>query len=78
MDIFPSSFHSDTAEILAAAWALAWIAQAQLGHIPVALRLDSMRTLGVLMGAQTYEVANSGLTFLRALVQFLSASCTID
>ena len=28
IDLFPTSCHSDTAEILAAAWALAWIAQA--------------------------------------------------
>eukprot|EP00959_Pyramimonas_sp_CCMP1952_P281212 5878720-Pyramimonas_sp.AAC.1 len=74
MGRFPSNFHSDTAEMIAAAW----IAQADWGRSPVVLRLDSMRTLGVLMATQSFEVGNSGLRFLRPLVQFSSSSCTLD
>eukprot|EP00959_Pyramimonas_sp_CCMP1952_P029069 609731-Pyramimonas_sp.AAC.1 len=61
MGLFPSSYHSDTAQIMAAAWALAWIAQASLGTVPITLRLDAMRSLGVLMGSHNFEVSNSGL-----------------
>eukprot|EP00959_Pyramimonas_sp_CCMP1952_P387678 8125105-Pyramimonas_sp.AAC.1 len=59
---------------MAAAWALAYVAQGTYPDVPVEFVIDSKRTLGVISGSQLFDFKNSVLMFLRSVTQWLGGS----